>query len=132
MGRSDFSSWLQQFCDPQLRRFWVLSGVSIFSHTVADPALTYLAVRVYDIGYETNPMLAAPLGESLESFVVIHSPVWAISIGTLVGFAILFERSVTDELEAIAYYGELVWAGIILWGTVLVGNNLLVLWAAIN
>lgn len=120
-------AWLNHFRDLRLRRFWKLSGVAIFLHTIADPISTYLAVVVYNVGHEVNPLLATPLNQSLSAFVAVHTPVWMISIGTIAGFVVLFEKSSIEDLEIVVRYGELVWSGLILWGVIVVGNNLYVL-----
>jgi len=101
-------------------------------HAIVDPILTYIIVVVFGVGYESNPMLAAPLNQSLTAFILVHVPLWVIITVVIVMFAIIFEKAPLEDIDTIVYYGEFVWLGIILWGILLVGNNLFVLVSAMS
>ena len=131
-NRIDHNSWLNLFRNPKQRRFWLFSGVATFLHAIVDPILTYIIVVVFGVGYESNPMLAAPLNQSLTAFILVHVPLWVIITVVIVMFAIIFEKAPLEDIDTIVYYGEFVWLGIILWGILLVGNNLFVLVSAMS
>lgn len=119
--------WLAQFEDQRVRRFWVFSIVAFFLHGFVDPFVTYLAVNIYNVGVEANPLLAGPLNQGLSAFIVIHIPLYLGFFAFLCAFTWLFSRASPSETAQVYKISRIVWVGIIIWGLVIVGNNVLVL-----
>jgi len=120
-------TWTETLGDYRVRRFWTLGLIAMFLHGVADPAITYLIVDVYDVGTEANPWLAAHLSAGAAQFALIHIPLYVVALSVFVTFTWLFHRGSDAERARIHSIAVVLWTLIILWGVVIVGNNLLVL-----
>lgn len=113
--------------DPRIREFWVLGIVSIFIHGVLDPVTTYFAVIVVDAGFEANTLFTGYLQEGPLAFFLAHLPLYVIFTVILFAFTVLFStasETETDQLQTISRIG---WSVVILWGSLVVLNNLRVL-----
>jgi len=121
------SSQSELFADYRLRRFWVLGLCGFFIHGVLDPFSTYLAVIVYGAGTEANPWLATYVEAGWESFLIIHLPLYLVFFGVLIGFTWLFSIGSESEKQQLYSFTIVVWLVIILWGGLVVANNLLAL-----
>lgn len=120
-------SWLDPTADAPRRRFWILAGGTFLLHAVLDPLITYLLVRVYEVGREANPLFIEPLNAGLGVFVVSQMPL-VINFGLiLVGYSWLLHIGSPAEVDWLYRFATLMWVITILWGIALVGNNLLVL-----
>jgi hypothetical protein len=129
MGGSQIlpSAWGETLGDYRIKRFWRLGLIAVFLHGVADPVVTYLIVNVYDVGREANPWLATHLEAGGTSFLLIHVPLYVMIFGIFAAFTWLFHRGSGTEKEQIYKISLTLWSLIILWGALLVANNLLVL-----
>lgn len=112
--------------DRRLRRFWALGLVAVGLHTVLDPVTTYVAVTVFEAGTEANPWLAGYLAQGAWAFAAIHLPVYLITFGVLGGFTWLYQQASAAEAAQLYRLSLVAWSGIILWGLLVVANNLLV------
>ena len=122
-----FETWATRFSDSRVRRFWVLGLAALLLHTVLDPLLTYLAVNVFEVGVETNLWLATYLNQGLFMFTLIHLPLY-LGVFLMMGlFTWLFSRASESEATQLYWLSVVIWSGIILWGILIVGNNLWVL-----
>lgn len=110
------------------RRSLCLLAVAVILHTVVDPAVTYLVVIHFEVGFETNPFMRLWLYAGPLSFILIHLPIYAFSIGAGLAFRWLLQRASGTEQMAIYYLSMIGFSGLICWGLVLVANNLWVLW----
>jgi len=117
--------------DYRVRRFWLLGSTAAFVHTVLDPILTYAVVTVFDVGTEANPWLAGYLTHSGWAFAMIHLPLYGFVAAVLCAYTYLF--SIASEREATRLYhlSLLAWGVILLWGLIVVGNNLVVLFTGL-
>lgn len=122
-----FSTWATRFSDSRVRRFWILGLAALLLHTVLDPMLTYLAVNVLDVGVETNLWLATYLNQGLTTFIGIHLPLYLGSLLMMSAFTWLFSRASESEATQLYWLSIGTWSAIILWGILIVGNNLWVL-----
>jgi membrane-bound metal-dependent hydrolase YbcI (DUF457 family) len=120
-------TWRKIFVDPRIRRFWQFGLVGLFLHGVADPLVTYLVGPVYGVGIETNRWLSLYLSEGPVAFVAIHLPLYIFAIAGFCVFTWLFVRASPKERDQLYKLSLIVWGLIILWGVVIVANNLLVL-----
>lgn len=120
-------SWLNPMVDKRRRRFWLLGGIAFLLHVVLDPFTTYLSVRVYGVALETNPLLIEPLRQGLRSFILIHLPLIALLGIVFVGLLWLLHIGSPAEAAWVARFSTIVWILIILWGILVVANNLFVL-----
>jgi hypothetical protein len=112
----------------QVKTLWFCT---FFLHAILDPFITYLSIGVLGIGYESNPFLREWLNEGIGPFVLIHIPLLVIAI---VGFLILrWFLSHGDESEQtqVYYLSVLILGGAIIWGGLVVINNLWVLWSGL-
>lgn len=89
--------------------------------------MTYLAVQVYDVGMEINPLFVKPLNEGALIFALAHVYLFAAVAIVFIGFLWLFELADSSERDWLRRFSTVAWSLIILCGLVLVGNNLFVL-----
>lgn len=124
--------YIHLFLDPkerqQLKHILLLWISAFFFHTIADPAVTYVAVVLLDAGVEANPFLRGWLHEGLSSFILIHTPLYVIGILGFLVLRWLFKRGSEREQNRVYYLSIVVLSGINLWGVLLVSNNLWVIW----
>jgi hypothetical protein len=121
------STWREHVSDPRVRRFWYLGLVGLFLHGVADPLVTYLVSLVYGVGMETNHWLSMYLHRGLIAFILIHFPLYIFTIAGFCTFTWLFARASPEERYQIYKLSTITWGLIILWGMIIVTDNLLVL-----
>lgn len=124
---SNDTIWRGLFEAHRVRRFWGLGLLALFIHGVVDPFVTYLTVVTFGVGRETNPRLIGPLGDGPVTFVGSHLPLFLVSIAVLCAFTWLFSRASPSETERAYRLSRVVWGLLILWGLLLVANNLWVL-----
>lgn len=113
--------------DYRVRRFWKLGLAAVFVHIVVDPLVTYVSVVIFEVGVEANPWLATYLYTGDWAFLTIHLPLVLFVGAVFVGFTWLFSISSGQETKQLYFLSLLAWGGILLWGLLLVGNNLVVL-----
>jgi hypothetical protein len=117
--------------DRQIQRILFLWCFVFFLHAVADPAITYLAVVILDVGTEVNPLLRVWLQHGWRSFLLIHVPLYALGVGGFVLLRWLFRQADRHEQRQAYWLALIVMSGLSIWGVVLVVNNLWVIWAGI-
>ena len=115
----------------EIKRNWGLGVTALFFHGVADPIVTYFSIVILDVGFESNQWLAGYLHEGFFIFFTAHIPLYLLVAGSLCALTWLFTRATPAETEQLYHLSLLAWIGIILWGAVVVGHNLLVLVATI-
>ena len=115
----------------RIRQVSALWCCAFFLHAIADPAVTYIAVVVLDVGTEVNPLLQVWLQHGLRSFVLIHVPLYALGIGGFVILRWLFQQADGREQQRVYRLSLFVLTGLSIWGVVLVANNLWVIWTGI-
>jgi len=101
---------------------------AFFFHTIADPAVTYIAVTILEVGVETNPFIRSWLDEGIEMFVLIHIPLYIFGIIGAVVIRWLFKQGSEREQKQVYYLSIIVLGVINVWGALLVLNNLWVIW----
>lgn len=115
----------------RIKTFWELGAIAVFLHGVADPAITYFAVNVYEIGYEANPLLNGTFREGWIKIFWTHIPLYIISAAVFYGYTLLFQRAGPDEQQQLHRFSQFIWIVLIGWGLLLVLYNLSVLAAGI-
>lgn len=120
-------AWEDTLTDDRIQRFWVLAVIAGFLHGVADPFVTYLIVNVYAVGTEANPWLATYLQSGAVKFILIHIPLYIVIFGVSAAFTWLFHYGSDTERAQIYTIARIFWSLAILWGVLIVGNNLFVL-----
>lgn len=111
----------------RLRRLSVLFGTAIFLHGVADPAVTYVSINLFNVGYETNPFIRQGLQAGALGFFILHLPLYIITIGAFAGISWLIKIADGPTQTRLYYFSLIITGGIVLWGILIVGWNLLVL-----
>jgi len=117
--------------DYRVRRFWKLGLAAVFVHIVLDPLTTYISVVTFGVGIEANSWLAAYLHAGGWAFVKIHLPLLFFIGAIFIGFTWLFSISSKRETRQLYILSILTWGGIILWGILVVVNNLMVLFTGL-
>jgi hypothetical protein len=112
----------------RIRRSLSVFTVAALLHTVVDPAVTYLAVVHFEVGSELNTFLRPWLHAGLFPFVLVHLPLYALSISGGLALRYLLQRASTRERVIIYYLSLAGFGGVACWGLLLVGNTLWVLW----
>lgn len=118
------SAWEDTLTDYRIKHFWMFGLIAVFLHGVADPFVTYLTVNVQGVGTEANPWLATQLQSGMVDFILVHIPLYVMIFGIFVGFTWLFHRGSDSEREQIYKLSLVLWLLIILWGIVIVSNNM--------
>ncbi|PSQ21857.1 hypothetical protein BRD04_05750 [Halobacteriales archaeon QS_9_67_17] len=117
--------------DAKLRRVLGLYAVAVLLHAVFDPAVTYVAVRVVEVGVEANPMLRPHFEAGLFRVVVAHLPLFVL-LGCIGGsIAYLFETATGRERNRLYAVSQALLDGTVLWGLLLVAWNLRILATAL-
>jgi hypothetical protein len=98
-----------------------------FVHTVLDPVVTYAVVVVFDAGTELNPWLASILENGGWAFAAVHLPVYVLVAVILCAYTYLFSIASDNEATQLYHLAVVAWSMILLWGLLVVGNNLFVL-----
>lgn len=125
-------AWSKIFADYRLQRFWMAGLVAVFFHTVADPFVTYFAVNVYGVGMEANPWLSGHLEQGWQSFFLAHIPLYLMISAFFIAFTWLFSLGSESEKQQIYTLSMALWLLIILWGILIVVNNIWVLLTGIT
>lgn len=112
--------------DYRVRRFWKLGLAAIFVHVVLDPLVTYVAVAVLQVGVESNPWLAQYLSGGGWEFAIIHLPLVVLVSTIFLAYTWLFTRSSDREATQLYLLSVVFWSVILVWGCLVVGNNLAV------
>jgi len=123
--RSHFFTTIQAERIYCIKLLWILC---FLFHTILDPAITYVAVVMLEVGIESNPFIQRWLDKGIGMFVLIHIPVYIFGI---IGFMILqwlFNQGSKQEQRQVYYLSIIVLGGVNIWGVVLVLNNLWVIW----
>lgn len=110
-----------------VRTNWLLGSIALFLHGIVDPAVTYVSIEVFSVGIETNQWLSGYIHQSAIAFILIYIPLFILVIGSLFALTWLFAKASPAETRQLHKLSLVVWIGIILWGAVVVANNLLVL-----
>lgn len=111
----------------RIRNILILWIIAFVFHTILDPVTTYIAVVIMNSGYETNPFLQGWLHEGFYSFLLIHLPLYGMCLVGLIVLPWLFRQAGEYEQTLIYYLSVTVFGGVILWGALLILNNLLVI-----
>lgn len=115
---------------PQHQRLGILGGIAAGLHLVLDPVVTYLVVQVYDVGRELNPLFVEAINNGIVSFAIILIPSFVVFGLVYIGQFWLFRFADPSETEWLHRFFTVAWSINILWGLLLVGNNLFVLLSA--
>lgn len=110
------------------KRLWGLFAVGLVLHGVIDPIVTYLVVIQAQAGYEANPFLRGMLAQGPLYFAASHLLLYAVTTGCFVGVMWLLRISSGRARRQVHALTNIVLVGIILWGILLVGWNLSILW----
>jgi len=117
--------------DAKLRRVLGLYAVAVLLHAVFDPAVTYVAVHVVEVGVEANPMLRPHFEAGLLRVVIAHLPLFVL-LGCIGGsIAYLFETATGQGRRRLYAVSQALLAGTELWGLLLVAWNLRMLATAL-
>ena len=117
--------------DAKLRRVLGLYAVAVLLHAVFDPAVTYVAVRIIEVGVEANPMLRPHFEAGLLRVVVAHLPLFVL-LGCIGGsIAYLFETATGRERNRLYAGSQALLDGTVLWRLLLVAWNLRILATAL-
>jgi hypothetical protein len=101
--------------------------VTLLIHGVLDPLTTYLAVAVFETGIETNYWLAGYFQQGVGAVILIHVPLYLLVITSYLSFTWLFIRATPQVATRIYWLAVGCFVLLILWGIVVVGNNVSVL-----
>lgn len=121
------AGWDDTLHDYRIKRFWILGFIGLFIHGVIDPMTTYFTVSVHDVGREANPWLATHLQAGGSEFMLVHLPLYLMVGLVFVVFTWLFHHGSDTEKDQIYTMSLIFWAAVIIWGSFVVGNNILVL-----
>jgi hypothetical protein len=122
-----FAAWHDVGDDYRVRRFWILGIIALIIHGVLDPLVSYLAIAVFNVGQEANHLIAPYFQDGPITLLIIHIPLYAFCIGCFFVYTWLFSRGSVSERRQMYVLSLGLWCLIILWGLLLVFNNLLVL-----
>lgn len=122
-----FTGWQDAYVDYRVRRFGLLGIMALVIHGVVDPLVSYLAIAVFEVGHEANPLMAPYFQEGFVTLVLVHLPLYLLLIGCIIVYSWLFFRASEAERQWLHRSSVVIWGLIIAWGLVLVSNNLLVL-----
>lgn len=95
----------------------------VLFYIVADPAITYFAVIILDVGVEANPFMRRYLNAGIDVFVLIHIPIYVIGVVGYVIFRWLVRHGTDAEQRRVYYLSVIILSGINIWGAVLDFNN---------
>jgi hypothetical protein len=115
----------------RLRHLKLLWICAFLLHAVLDPLITYISIRVLDTGYESNAFMRVWLNDGIGSFLLIHIPLFLYGV---VGFLLLrwLLKLGNESQQAQVYYLSVgILGGAIIWGGVVVINNMWVLWTGL-
>lgn len=110
------------------RRLWLLFGAGLLLHGVLDPIVTYLVVVQAEAGHEANPLMRGSLAQGPLYFAATHLLLYAVTIGCFAGVMWLLRTSSGRAHRQVHALANIVLVGIIIWGLIVVGWNLSVLW----
>ena len=113
--------------DHKLRRVYLLLGITWLLHAVGDPVVTFLAVNVFEVAVEANPLFRGVLDQGAVPFALAHVPLFVGGLLALMMFTILFDRAEGGERMRLYWFTLGGFSILILWGIALVTWNLLVL-----
>lgn len=122
-----FSGWRNAYSDSRVRRFWLLGIIALVIHGLLDPLVSYLAIAVFEVGREANPLIAPYFQEGLVTLILVHLPLYFLLIACILFHFWLFLRASETERQWLHRFSLIMWGLIIAWGLILVSNNLLVL-----
>lgn len=108
-------------------RIWRLAAIVFLFHGILDPAVTYLAVEVLNIGVEANPFIRRQLAGGPWQLLVAHLPLGIFFAGICWGVIALIQSATAEEAASAYRLARLILCGMILWGVALVCWNCLVL-----
>jgi len=118
--------------DHRVKHIWALGLTALAIHGLADPAVSYLAINVFEIASEANPLLAPHFQGGLDGLLLIHIPLFMIAIVGIWSLTWLFSMGTESQKHQVHRLSVGLWSLIILWGLVVVANNLFVLFQGIS
>ena len=118
---------MKPLTNPKVKVIWILGLVAFAIHGVFDPIISYLAISVFDVATEANPLMAPHLQGSIGDLLLIHVPLVVLTLGGLAMLTWLFSIGTSSQKQQLFQISIGAWTLIILWGLVVVANNLLVL-----
>ena len=113
--------------DNRFRKIWIFGLAGFAINGLADPLISYLAINVLDVATEANPLMAPHLKGSVGELLLIHVPLMVLTVGGLAMLTWLFSIGTSSQKQQLYKISIGAWTLIILWGLVVVFNNLLVL-----
>jgi hypothetical protein len=105
----------------------MLGLTALTIHGILDPFVSYLAIRVFNVADELNPLMAPYFEGSIVDLLLIHVPLFLITITGLLLLTWLFSLGSDSQKQQVYRLALAVFSLMILWGLVVVVNNLLVL-----
>ena len=118
--------------DRRVRRIWALGLLALLIHGLIDPVISYLAIQVFDVADELNPLMAPYFEGSIVDLLLIHIPLFLITITGLILLTWLFSLGTDSQKQQVYRLALAVFSLMILWGLVVVVNNLIVLLQGIS
>lgn len=113
--------------DRRIRRVWLIGFTALTIHGILDPFVSYLAIRVFDVADELNPLMAPYFQGSIVDLFLVHLPLFLITITGLILLTWLFSLGTDSQKEQVYRLALAVFSLMILWGLGVVANNLAVL-----
>lgn len=104
-------------------RIWRLAAIVFSLHGVLDPAITYLAVEVLQVGVEANPFLRRQLAGGPWQLAIAHVLLGVFFAATCWGVITLMRRGTAEEAADAYRLARLFLFGMILWGVGLICWN---------
>jgi hypothetical protein len=115
-----------------MRHIWLLGLTALAIHGMLDPLVSYLAISIFDIASEANPLMAPHFQGGIGRLFLIHIPLIILTIIGLWCLTWLFSVGTGSQKRKLYRLSVGLWALIILWGLVVVANNLFVLFEGIS
>lgn len=105
-------------------RYWLRAGVVLVTLLSVDLLTTALAVHVYGVGGEANPIMAYLLGRGFAVLLGVHLAVLAVLVALFYALIELSARAPSPFDEVVAASFEAWTALLVLVGVVVAANNL--------
>lgn len=116
----------------RLQRVWILGSAALVIHGILDPFVSYLAIRVFNVADELNPLMVPYFEGSIVDLLLIHIPLFLITITGLILLTWLFSLGSDSQKQRVYRLALAVFSLMILWGLGVVANNLVVLFQGIS
>ena len=115
------------FSDYRFRRLTYLYLIVTWLHGVLDPAISYIGIEIFALGWEANPLMRLPMQSGPVMFLLVHIPLYLVLLLAYVMMIELLNRELQNGTDTVYH---LAFGGLILlsvWGVWLNIRNLLIL-----